>query len=103
MRETLSHVLPEGTRITRPDGGTLLWVQMPDGVDALALHAEALERGIAVAPGPIFSATGTGYPSCIRINTGIPDDERIHQALRTLGEIAQQLLRRPRAPSLRRA
>jgi DNA-binding transcriptional MocR family regulator len=103
MRETLSQVFPEGTRITRPDGGTLLWVQMPDGADALALHAEALERGIAIAPGPIFSATGTGYPSCIRINTGIPDDERIHTALRTLGEIAHQQVRRARATTLRRA
>ncbi len=103
MRETLSQVLPEGTRITRPEGGTLLWVQMPDGVDALALHAEALERGIAIAPGPIFSATGTGYPSCIRINTGMADDERIHAALRTLGEIAQKLVRRTRPPTLRRA
>jgi DNA-binding transcriptional MocR family regulator len=102
MRETLSQVLPEGTRITRPEGGTLLWVQMPEGVDALALHAEALERGIAVAPGPIFSATGTGYKSCIRINTGMPDDERIHAALRTLGEIAQRLLRKARPPALRR-
>jgi DNA-binding transcriptional MocR family regulator len=103
MRETLSQAFPEGTRITRPDGGTLLWVQMPDGADALALHAEALERGIAIAPGPIFSATGTGYPSCIRINTGIPDDERIHTALRTLGEIAHQQVRRARATTLRRA
>jgi DNA-binding transcriptional MocR family regulator len=103
MRETLSQVLPEGTRITRPEGGTLLWVQMPEGVDALALHAEALERGIAVAPGPIFSATGTGYSSCIRINTGMPDDERIHAALRTLGDIAQRLLRKARPPALRRA
>jgi DNA-binding transcriptional MocR family regulator len=103
MRETLSCVFPEGTRITKPEGGTLLWVQMPDGVDALALHAQALERGIAVAPGPIFSTTGRGYPSCIRINTGIPDDERIHAALRTLGELAHGLLRRSRAPALRRA
>lgn len=103
MRESLSCAFPEGTRITRPDGGTLLWVQMPDGVDALALHAEALDRGIAVAPGPIFSANGRCYTSCIRINTGMPDDERIHAALRTLGEIAHRLLRRSRPPSLRRA
>lgn len=103
MRETLSCAFPEGTRITRPDGGTLLWVQMPDEVDALALHAEALERGIAVAPGPIFSANGRCYTSCIRINTGMQDDERIHGALRTLGEIAHRLLRRARPPTLKRA
>src|SRR4030095_16822982 len=94
MSETAGSVAstssPEVTRMPRPEGGAILWVQMPASVDALKLHEEALRRGISVAPGPIFSSTGR-YRSCIRLNTGNPDLEQVEAAVRTLGQIAHRL------------
>ena len=47
---------PAGTRVSRPAGGFVLWVELPPGTNALELHARALAQQISVAPGPIFSA-----------------------------------------------
>jgi DNA-binding transcriptional MocR family regulator len=68
----------------------MLWVEMPDGIPALQLHDRALAAGIAIAPGPIFSAR-QGYDSCIRLSCGVVWSPRIESAVATLGRIASEL------------
>jgi DNA-binding transcriptional MocR family regulator len=58
---------PEGTRVSRPKGGFSLWVEMPEGVDAMRLYHQALAAGISIAPGSLFSAAGK-FTNCIRLN-----------------------------------
>ena len=58
---------PGGTRVTRPNGGIVLWVKMPDYVDSLVLYKQALQAGITLAPGYMFSATEQ-YRNFIRLN-----------------------------------
>lgn len=41
---------------TRPVGGMFLWVTLPKGMDAQALLAKAVERGMAFVPGAPFYA-----------------------------------------------
>jgi DNA-binding transcriptional MocR family regulator len=48
---------PEGTQMTRPVGGFILWVSLPGRVNTQELHVRALEQGISIAPGLIFSNT----------------------------------------------
>ncbi|HEY6644699.1 PLP-dependent aminotransferase family protein [Povalibacter sp.] len=83
---------PQGTRITRPEGGYFLWVELPRRVDALQLHKLALAQRISTAPGHLFSASDS-YHHCIRINYGHPDDSRCEPALKTVGALATQLAR----------
>lgn len=71
---------PEGTRISHPAGGFLLWVQLPAGVDTVALQRRAVKRGLSVAPGPAFSASGA-FPNYLRINAGHPWSARTRDAL----------------------
>ncbi|MDD3518633.1 MAG: PLP-dependent aminotransferase family protein [Chromatiales bacterium] len=78
---------PAGTRVTRPSGGFVLWVELPEGGDAMVLHRQALGHGITIAPGPIFSATQR-YRNCLRLTCAQPWSERMEQALRTLGRLA---------------
>lgn len=78
---------PAGTRASRPEGGYLLWVEFPAGVDALALQREACLRNIGVAPGPMFSARGE-FRNCIRLNFGHHWDAKIEGAIATLGALA---------------
>ncbi|MCH2241775.1 MAG: PLP-dependent aminotransferase family protein [Aquabacterium sp.] len=80
---------PRGTRITRPTGGYFLWVEMPAAVDALALHRLALEQGIGIAPGQLFSADGR-HTHCLRLNYGHPA-ETPDESIRRLGELACRL------------
>lgn len=90
MVEAIGEHFPEGTRVTRPEGGFLVWVELPRKVDALVLHARALEAGISIAPGPIFSAQKR-YGNFIRLNCGFPWSPRLEGALATLGSLARSL------------
>jgi DNA-binding transcriptional MocR family regulator len=54
MSEAIAQHFPAGTRLTRPAGGQLLWVELPAGVDSLELYRRALQQHISIAPGPIF-------------------------------------------------
>jgi DNA-binding transcriptional MocR family regulator len=78
---------PEGTRMTRPTGGCLLWVELPEGVDARKLHDRAAEREISIVPGDIFSPTGR-YTHFTRINCGQEWSARVEVGLETLGRLA---------------
>lgn len=81
--------LPRGTRVSRPTGGFLLWVELPSHVDTEAMQRRALARGLSVAPGAAFSASG-GFRHCIRVNAGYRWSDRAAMAL---DEIAR-LIRR---------
>jgi len=79
---------PAGTKVTRRQGGYFVWVELPASVDALSLHRRAVERGIGVAPGHLFSADQR-YRHHLRINHGYPGDPRTEEALKVLGEISR--------------
>lgn len=85
---------PDGTRVTRPEGGYFLWLELPPQVDALQLHRMALSQRISIAPGHLFSADRR-FAHCLRLNYGHPGDARFEAALRTLGELACLLCREP--------
>ena len=90
----IARYFPPGTRVTRPAGGFLLWVQLPRWVDAITLYQKALQQKIAVVPGPMFSATGK-FGNCIRLSCGLPWSQRLDDSLATLGSIAERLPARP--------
>ncbi|MEA4909571.1 MAG: PLP-dependent aminotransferase family protein [Chloroflexi bacterium] len=92
MARAVLDYFPAGTRVTTPQGGYVLWVQMPEAVDSLALYQLALESGITLAPGRMFSATGK-YASYVRLNAAYMDFAG-QRALQRLGELAQRLNRR---------
>ena len=85
-REALAVELPEGTRVSSPRGGFVLWVELPPGVDSLELHEQALRRGIVIAPGPLFSARQR-FSNFIRISAGTPWSDRIATGIRTLARL----------------
>ncbi|HEU0012376.1 MAG TPA: PLP-dependent aminotransferase family protein [Longimicrobium sp.] len=78
---------PAGTRISSPAGGFLLWVELPGGVDAVELYRRCLARGVSLAPGPVFSASG-GHHSCIRLNGGLLWSPPIDRGLAVIADEA---------------
>jgi DNA-binding transcriptional MocR family regulator len=85
LRELAAEHFPEGSRMSRPKGGHLLWVELPAGTDAVGLSRRALAAGISLAPGPVFSARRSRFKNFIRLNAGFPVDERIRRSMSTLG------------------
>ena len=81
---------PEGTRISSPAGGFVLWVELPPGCEAFTLYERAMEHSISIAPGPIFSAGGK-YAACIRLNAAFWSP-KIEGAVERLGKLAAETL-----------
>lgn len=85
MSQAVKRYFPDGARVTRPNGGFVLWVQMPEQVDSLRLYQRALSVGVTLAPGYIFSATDQ-YRNFIRLNAAYWDAEA-EKAIRQLGDM----------------
>ena len=66
-----------------------MWVELPGCLDSLALHRGALDAGISIAPGPLFSAK-QDYRNCIRLNFGHPWSDEIENAVARLGDLLRQ-------------
>lgn len=86
MSRVVSETFPETTRVTRPTGGHLLWVELPAGIDAFVLRERAWKAGVGIAPGPAFSPTGR-YTNFIRLNCAVPWSAMLESALRTLARL----------------
>jgi DNA-binding transcriptional MocR family regulator len=89
MSNAVGRYFPPGTKVTRPLGGYVLWVELPRSVDALELHRRALQQKISIAPGPIFSAKQK-YKNFIRLSCGLPWSEKVDGAVQILADLARQ-------------
>lgn len=83
-RDAIARYFPAETRVTDPQGGFVLWLELPPTIDATALHRQAVAAGIAFVPGEMCSASGQ-YRNFIRLACGHPWSEQIDGALRKLG------------------
>jgi DNA-binding transcriptional MocR family regulator len=90
MMRAVSQGFPPGCRMTRPEGGYMLWIELPRSVDALRLHQLTLAEGISIAPGPMFSAQRK-YRNYLRLNFGHPWTPRIEDAVRIVGRLVGEL------------
>jgi DNA-binding transcriptional MocR family regulator len=85
LRSCIAQHFPPGTRVSDPRGGFLLWVELPKGSDGLDLFRAAMDRGISLAPGCVFSL-GPGLERFIRLNGAASGD--FDQAMAVLGQLA---------------
>jgi DNA-binding transcriptional MocR family regulator len=86
---------PEGTRITAPKGGLMLWLELDSAVDGLAVFNAARRKRIAIMPG-IMCSTTDQYSNYIRISCGYPFDDAVADGIAQLGCIVRGMMRRPR-------
>jgi len=79
-----------GQRVTEPEGGYFVWLELPPGTDTLELHRRALKHGISIAPGPIFSPRRE-YRNCVRLNYGHPWSSELARAVRQVARLSTAL------------
>ncbi|MBI42220.1 PLP-dependent aminotransferase family protein [Marinobacter lutaoensis] len=90
LRAAVARAFPEGTAVSRPQGGFVLWVQLPDGVSGTEVFQRARAENINVAPGRMFSTTDK-FENCLRLNAGNPWTATIENAVTRLGTLVQAL------------
>jgi DNA-binding transcriptional MocR family regulator len=91
MQLHVSRTFPEGTRVGRPEGGGVLWVELPGGVDSVELMYRAREAGISIAPGTIFS-TQDRFSGHVRLNSGNPWTVGLAEGIERLGGLVAEMV-----------
>ncbi|REG85087.1 PLP-dependent aminotransferase family protein [Marinomonas pollencensis] len=81
---------PDGTRVSHPSGGCLLWVTLPDAVDAMQLYQQAMAQKIGLLPGLAFSLSNQ-FSHHLRLNYAVLWDQKNLQALSDLGSLVHAL------------
>ena len=91
MQLQLGRHFPKGTRVTRPGGGGVLWLELPQQLDAVDFFYRAQQLGIGIAPGPIFT-TQDKYGSFIRLSCNGVWDEPLARGIEALGVLAHEMI-----------
>ena len=81
---------PAGTRCNEPDGGLMLWVELPAGIPSAKVFDAALAEGILIAPGQMFSNSNR-FDHYLRLNCGLPITPEVEAAVARLGAIVTSL------------
>lgn len=102
MLASLRRHFPADASWTQPHGGFCLWIALPHGVNGGDFYAEALERGVGIAPGHAFfpEQMRHGY---MRLVFSTQPPEGIERGVAILGDLMHTHLTRrvrQRAPSL---
>ena len=78
-RRFLVEHLPNNANVSNPDGGMVLWVQIPN-FNAVQLEKDAQTQSIDIRSGACFS-THNFYHDCFRINCGWPLNSSVDKSL----------------------
>lgn len=96
ISSSIGRLFPAGTRVSQPQGGFVLWIELPQDIDGYQLAQQALAEHISIAPGSIFSPTAKDgnahYRNFIRLNCAATPDASLERALQMLGELCYKLL-----------
>ncbi len=85
----IRHLSPSVTW-TVPNGGTFLWIQLPDTVSVADVCTAAAEQKILVGSGATFFPTQQGYPA-LRLNFSL-SPEQTERGVQILGNILRTVL-----------
>jgi DNA-binding transcriptional MocR family regulator len=88
---TIAESFPAGTKVSRPEGGFMLWVEFAQELSTITLYEMALKRNVVIAPGRMFTLRKQ-FDNCIRLSYGIGWNEKIQEDLRLIGRLAKELL-----------
>ena len=90
MSALVARHFPAGTRVSQPQGGSVLWLELPGDIDSDDLFGRALEDGISICPGTIYSPTSR-YRNFIRLSFGHPWTDAFENGVRRLGVLVDSM------------
>ncbi|MBA0884003.1 aminotransferase-like domain-containing protein [Flavobacterium undicola] len=91
FQRTIEEYFPENTKISKPQGGFVLWLELDPKIDTAVLYDIAIQHKIGFAPGRMFTQHNQ-YNNCMRLNFAIKWDEKVQRSLQNLGLLIKQQL-----------
>ncbi len=90
MSQAIYEFFPAVAKVTRPQGGHVLWIELPPEFNSMELYHKAYQHQISIAPGCMFSVSGGFYQNCFRLNCGLPWSDELEAAIKTLGYLISE-------------
>jgi DNA-binding transcriptional MocR family regulator len=87
---TIGDHFPDNTKVSRPQGGFMLWLELDKKVDTTLLYNAAMQHNISIAPGKMFSLQDQ-FNNCIRLSYGSQWNDGMETALWKLGQLAKKM------------
>jgi DNA-binding transcriptional MocR family regulator len=81
---------PADTKISRPQGGLVLWLELNKKVNAFQLYQEAMKYQVSIAPGRIF-AMSDQYSNYLRMSFGKPWNDEVERGIRIIGNLVKKM------------
>jgi len=96
MADAVARHFPAGCKASRPQGGFMLWIELPRGVDSRKVFEQARHEHIGCAPGATFSCSSR-FNHFIRVHYGEPWSAKLDAHIQRLGEIVGEQVARSAA------
>ncbi len=81
-----THLAGTGVLWNTPDGGMFLWVKLPQGMNAVDLLPQAVDRNVAYVPGAAFYS-GPAQTNTLRLSFVTASVDQIHTGIAALAEV----------------
>lgn len=91
MRAAVESHFPASTRVSQPQGGTVLWLELEKEFDSTQYFDKALAANISLMPGAIFGAANR-FNNYLRLSYGHPWSEEMDLGMAHLGKLAHECL-----------
>lgn len=91
LSRALTRHMPDGAEWTKPTGGFLTWLTLPEEIDVLAMRPATLEAGVAYVPGPPFHVGEAGRNS-MRLSFSHLTEPELETAVERLGSVVRPAL-----------
>ena len=82
---------PEGTRISRPQGGLSLWVELPKQADSVEIYHAAIKNKVSLSPGGLFTLQKQ-FGHCMRLAYGMKWTDKVESGLKLIGRLAKNAM-----------
>ena len=86
----IAEYFPEKTKISNPQGGFMLWVELEEKINTVELYEKAIRQNISIAPGRM-STLQNQFNNCMRLSYGQRWSEHIEDKLKQLGNITKRM------------
>lgn len=92
--DALAQYMPDGVTWTEPQGGFHMWMELPEGYSSIALFLAAVERGVAIIPGP-YGDVDHRFVHGFRFGYGSLTPEQIVEGIQLLSDAVESVLQGP--------
>lgn len=90
-QRTIEDHFPANTKISQPQGGFFLWLELDERIDTAELYDLAIEQKLSYAPGRMFTQHDQ-FNNCMRLNFALQWDDNLEDDLRRLGQFFKKAL-----------